>query len=124
MGWQNQYWKERKAFHKAVEVVAESIVQSSQSLQSLEETRAIRSKRVHQQFMVNPHHHGKTPMRATVCPRKMFEYHPDADLRELADAQARESHRCWGPCKNVRWYGKNGLQMSYPASMVTLKKRR
>jgi hypothetical protein len=34
-----------------------------------------------------------------ICPAKMFRHHPDASVRELAKAQAADSHMVHGCCK-------------------------
>jgi hypothetical protein len=34
-----------------------------------------------------------------ICPAKAYRYHPDASVRELAKAQAAESHAVHGCCK-------------------------
>ena len=49
----------------------------------------------------NPTHHGLTKMPMMICPAKQFKYHPDKAIRRLAYAQARASHKLWGPC--MKW---------------------
>jgi hypothetical protein len=51
--------------------------------------------------MVREGGQGITKCRMTVCPARMFKHHPDKDLRRLANKQAREQHKMWGPC--AKW---------------------
>lgn len=41
----------------------------------------------------------RTPRKSYVCPARMLARHPDADLRRLAQEQAREQHHAHGPCQ-------------------------
>ena len=66
--------------------------------------------------------HGRTPRRDSVCVGKIFKAHPDAGIRALAAAQAREQHELndiiahgevhRGPCPAKACRGKVQLRLS------------
>ena len=49
-------------------------------------------------------HKGRTPTPMILCAERAYRNHPDKELRDLAKAQSRESHRVNGPCGPRPWF--------------------
>lgn len=72
---------------------------------------------------------GRTPQKSYICPARAYAFHPDKDLRKLADAQAHEFHRLndyiehgeihAGPCKGKRCKAqRTGVSVQYSGKVA------
>jgi len=72
---------------------------------------------------------GRTPQKSYICPGRAFSFHPDAEIRRLAAAQAHELHMLndliehgtihEGPCKGKRCKApRGGVSVQYQGKVA------